>query len=88
MPPIETSAPTCINEFSDIPVSIEARLEDRLIDLRRLLQINAGAIIPLHRAAGETVDVYVANVRLATAEVVVIDDRLALRITDFNGLGV
>jgi flagellar motor switch protein FliN len=73
-----------IDELLDVPLTIEARFEDRLMTLDELRKVQAGAVVPLRRAAGETLDVYVGNVRLASAEVVVIEDRLTLRITEFN----
>jgi flagellar motor switch protein FliN/FliY len=86
MNPIQQGAPENTDSVADIPVSIEARFEERLMDVRDVLAIRAGAIIPLTRAAGETLSLCVDNVCLASAEVVVIEDRLALRITEFERL--
>ena len=54
------------------------------MDIREVLAIRPDAIIPLGRPAGETLAVYIGNVFLASAEVIVIEDRLALRITEFQ----
>lgn len=86
MSPTLYSPPDNIDEFWDIPVAIEARLGDRLMELAEITDIEPEAIIPLHRAAGETLEVYVGNLRFAFAEVVVIEDNLALRITKLDGL--
>jgi flagellar motor switch protein FliN/FliY len=75
-----------IERFADVAVIFEARLEERLMDFSSLRNIAPGFVLPLRRAAGDTVDVYVGNVRFASAEVVVIEDRLALRITEIEGL--
>jgi flagellar motor switch/type III secretory pathway protein FliN len=56
------------------------------MDVREVLAVRPGAVIPLHRAAGETLRVYVGNVFIASAEVIVIEDHLALRITEFERL--
>jgi flagellar motor switch protein FliN len=75
-----------IDSFSDISVAIEAQFEERLMTVRQVLAIQPGDVIPLTRAAGETLSVYVGNVFLAFAEVIVIEDHLALRITEFGTL--
>jgi flagellar motor switch protein FliN/FliY len=86
MDPLLKSTPEIIDSFSDISVSVEGRFEDRLMDVPNVLAIRPGAVIPLHRAAGETLTVYVGDVAVASAEVIVIDERLALRITEFERL--
>jgi flagellar motor switch protein FliN/FliY len=73
-----------IESFADVPVVVEAHFEERMMDLREVLAITPGTVIPLNTPAGETLRVYVGNVFLASAEVIVIEDRLALRITEFE----
>ena len=73
-----------IENFSDISVSVQAHFEERMMDFRDIIAIQPGDVIPLSRAAGETLKVYVGNVPLASAEVIVIEERLALRITEFE----
>lgn len=70
--------------FEDVPVTVEARIGSRPITLREVLGLKPRSILSLGRPAGETVDLIVGNVRLGSAEVVVVDDRLALRVTDFD----
>jgi flagellar motor switch protein FliN/FliY len=73
-----------VENFRDLSVVVEARFDERLMDVREVLAIQPDAVIPLGRPAGETLSVYVGNVALASAEVIVIEDRLALRITEFE----
>ena len=73
-----------IDSFADVLVHVEAHFEERMMDVREVLAITAGTVIPLNRPAGETLRVYVGNMFLASAEVIVIEDRLALRITEFE----
>jgi flagellar motor switch protein FliN/FliY len=75
-----------MDNFSDISVGVEARFEERLMDVRDVRAIQPGVVIALSHPAGETLSVCVGNVRLASAEVVVIEDRLALRITEIGRL--
>jgi len=75
-----------VESMRDVPVTIEARVDERLIEVELIAHLKPGTVIALQRPAGETLDVYVDNVRLASAEVVVIEDTLALRITEIEGL--
>ena len=75
---------SAIDAFSRLPVEIEVRVGGRDVTLDELLQLKVGSVITLDRAAGETLEVRVGNVCLASAEVVAIEDRLAVRITDFE----
>jgi flagellar motor switch protein FliN/FliY len=86
MDPLQQGVSQSGDTYSDIPVTLEARFEERLMDVRDVLAVHPGAIIPINRPAGETLSVCVDNVRLGSAEVVVIEDRLALRITEFERL--
>jgi flagellar motor switch protein FliN/FliY len=84
MDTLQQATPENTDIVADIPVEVEARFEERLMDVRDVLAIRPGLVIPLSRPAGETLTFCVGNVRLASAEVVVIEDRLALRITEFE----
>ena len=86
MSPKREPVPTRADAWGDLPVAIEARIGDRMMDLSEIGRLEVGSVVASGRSAGETVDVYAGNVRLASAEVVVIKDRLALRITQFDGL--
>lgn len=84
MDPHNEGAPKTMDHLADIPVVVEAHFEERMMDLRDILAIRHGIVIPLNRPAGETLRVYAGNVFLASAEVIVIEDHLALRITEFE----
>jgi len=73
-----------IDELSNIPVIVEARFNQRVMDLRDILAIQPGAIVELEQIAGETLSVFVGNVPMAQAEVLVVNQRLAIRITEFQ----
>lgn len=73
-----------IDALEDIPTLVEARLGERMIDLQDIGRLQPGSVISLDHAAGETLSVYVGNVRLASAEVIVIEEKLALRITELH----
>ena len=71
-----------IDSFADVPVALEVRLGCRPITLEAIAKLEPGAVLPLDRAAGETFDVFVGDLLLATAEVVIVEGVLAIRITD------
>ena len=71
-----------IESFSDVPVAVEVRLGCRVTTLDSIAKLEAGSTLRLDRAAGETFDVFVGGIALASAEVVVVEGRLAIRITD------
>ena len=75
---------SAIDAFGRLPVTVEVRVGGRDLTLDGLLELEIGSIISLDRPAGETLEVRVGNVSLASAEVVAIEDRLAVRITDFE----
>ena len=52
------------------------------IPIRNLLQLNQGSVVELDRAAGEPLDVYVNGTLIAQGEVVVVNDRFGVRLTD------
>ena len=71
-----------IDCLSDVPVPLEVRLGCKTTTLQAIAKLEIGSTVPLDRAAGETFDVYVGDLHLGTAEVVIVDGRLAIRITD------
>ena len=79
-----TGALLDMDSFADVPVPVEVRLGCRPITLEAIAKLGPGSIVPLDRAAGETFDVFVGNLLIATAEVVIVDGKLAMRITDLD----
>lgn len=68
--------------FDYLPVIVEVHVGSREMAVEELLQLEPGAVFTLDRSAGEMLDVLVAGVRVASAEVVVTEDRLGVRITE------
>ena len=73
-----------IDSFMDVPVALEVRLGCRPITLEAIASLEPGSVVPLDRAAGETFDVFIGDLLLATAEVVIVDGVLAIRVTDLS----
>lgn len=66
----------------DVSVTLSMEVGRARIPIRNLLQLNPGSVVELERAAGEPLDVYVNGTLIAHGEVVVINDRFGVRLTD------
>jgi flagellar motor switch protein FliN/FliY len=66
----------------DIPVTLSMEVGRSRISIRNLLQLNQGSVVELERATGEPLDVYVNGTLVAHGEVVVINEKFGIRLTD------
>lgn len=66
----------------DIPVTLSMELGSTEIAIRNLLQLTQGSVVELDRFAGEPLDVLVNGTLIAHGEVVVVNDRYGIRLTD------
>lgn len=66
----------------DVPVTLSLEVGRSRLPIRNLLQLNQGSVVELERGAGESLDVYVNGTLIAHGEVVVINDRFGVRLTD------
>ncbi|MFZ5655825.1 MAG: flagellar motor switch protein FliN [Pseudomonadota bacterium] len=66
----------------DVPVTLSLEVGRTRIPIRNLLQLNQGSVVELERGAGEPLDVYVNGTLIAQGEVVVVNDRFGVRLTD------
>ena len=66
----------------DIPVTISMEIGRTQISIRNLLQLNQGSVVELDRLAGEPMDVRVNGTLVAHGEVVVVNEKFGIRLTD------
>ncbi len=66
----------------DIPVTMSMEVGNTDISIRSLLQLSQGSVVELDRVAGEPLDVMVNGTLIAHGEVVVVNDRYGIRLTD------
>ncbi|MCG8534398.1 MAG: flagellar motor switch protein FliN [Pseudomonadales bacterium] len=66
----------------DIPVTLSMEVGTTNISIRNLLQLNQGSVIELDRLAGEPLDVLVNGTLIAHGEVVVVNEKFGIRLTD------
>ena len=80
----DESAGEAVNMDSilDVPVTISMEIGRTKINIRNLLQLNQGSVVELDRLAGEPMDVLVNGTLIAQGEVVVVNEKFGLRLTD------
>lgn len=66
----------------DVSVTLSMEVGRARIPIRNLLQLNQGSVVELERAAGEPMDVYANGTLVAHGEVVVVNERFGIRLTD------
>ena len=71
-----------IDVILDVPVTLSLEVGRTRLPIRSLLQLNQGSVVELERAAGEPLDVYVNGTLIAHGEVVVVNEKFGIRLTD------
>ena len=77
-----TSPAKDLEAVYDIPVQISAVLGKSTMQVSQLLKLGRGAVVELDRKVGEAIDIYVNNRLVARGEVVVVEDRLGVTMTE------
>jgi flagellar motor switch protein FliN len=77
-----TGAGNDINMILDIPVQITVELGRKRIPIKHILQLAQGSVVELDAMAGEPMDVLVNGYLIAQGEVVVVNDKFGIRLTD------
>ena len=73
-----------ITRFADVPIEVEVELDRRLLPVREILELEEGSVLSMTRSAGENIDLYVGGKLMGYGEIVLIENRIGVRITDFN----
>jgi flagellar motor switch protein FliN len=84
--PIRTAQPGQANLdlVHDVPLQISAVLGKTVMPLREVVSLQSGAVFELDKLAAEPIDLYVNNILIARGEVVVVDDKYAVKISELN----
>lgn len=80
--PPSTSGPERLSAVYDVPVQVSAVLGRTTIPVNQLLRLGRGAVVELDRKVGDPVDIYVNNRLVARGEVLVVEDRLGITMTE------
>jgi flagellar motor switch protein FliN/FliY len=78
----ELSGDVKLDAILDVPVTIAMEIGRSRINIRNLLQLNQGSVVELDRLAGEPMDVLVNGTLIAQGEVVVVNEKFGIRLTD------
>src|ERR1700684_1005655 len=78
----EDKTATDLAPVFDVPVNISAVLGRASLSVAQLLQLGQGSVLELDRKVGEAIDIYVNNRLVARGEVVIVDERLGVTMTE------
>ena len=78
----EGGASQDLDRILDIPVKLTMEVGRTQVSIRELLQFNRGSVVELDRMAGEPLDLLVNGTLVAKGEVVVVNDKFGIRLTD------
>lgn len=84
--PALAPAPTALERvahIAEVAVPIEVELDRKTLTVRQILALSAGSVVKMSRSAGENIDVRVAGVLMGFGEIVILEDTIGVRITDF-----
>ncbi len=73
---------TDLEAVFDVPVSVSAVLGKTAMEVSQLLKLSRGAVVELDRKVGEAIDIYVNDRLVARGEVVLVEDRLGITMTE------
>jgi len=73
-----------IGHLADVPVDVDVELGRKTMTVREILSLDQGSVIKMTRPAGENIDIYVGGAMLGSGEIVIIEEVVGVRITDFN----
>ncbi|MGZ8939078.1 MAG: flagellar motor switch protein FliN [Limisphaerales bacterium] len=80
-----TELPTNFDMFMDVPVSVTVQLGSCQLSMREVLQLNPGSVVQLDKLADAPVEVLINDKLVARGEVVVIENKFGIKITEMVG---
>jgi len=84
---MESQSLELVDHLADVGLDIQVELDRKIVTVRQLLELDSGAVLKMTRSAGENIDILVGGALVAFGEIVVIEDMMGVRITDFNAEG-
>ena len=73
-----------IAPMADVQLTVEVELDRRVMKLGEVLELDVGSVIRMTRSAGENIDIVIGGALVGFGEIVIIEDTMGVRITDFN----
>jgi flagellar motor switch protein FliN len=73
-----------ITHLGDVPISVDVELARKLMTVADILALEKGSVIKMPRSAGDNIDILVGGAQVGSGEIVIIEEAVGVRITDFN----
>jgi len=73
-----------IADFADVPVEVEVELGRREMTIAQILELGPDSVIRMARSAGDNMDILIGGSLIGFGEIVIIEDSVGVRITDFG----
>lgn len=74
-----------IERLADVPVEVVVELDRKSMTISEILELDIDSVIRMTRSAGENIDIFIGGTLIGFGEIVIIEDAVGVRITDFNG---
>lgn len=72
-----------IAHVADVPIDVEVELDRKVMTIAQILELEQDSVIRMTRSAGENIDILVGGSLVGYGEIVIIEDTVGVRITDF-----
>ncbi len=73
-----------IAHLGDVPISIDVELARKMMTVAEILGLDKDSVIKMPRSAGDNIDILVGGAPVGSGEIVIIEETVGVRITDFN----
>ena len=72
-----------IAHLADVPIDVEVELDRKVMSIAQILQLEEDSVIRMSRSAGDNIDILIGGTLVGYGEIVIIEDTVGVRITDF-----
>ena len=72
-----------IAHVADVPIDVEVELDRKVMSIAQILELEQNSVIRMKRSAGDNIDIVVGGTLIGYGEIVIIEDTVGVRITDF-----
>ena len=73
-----------VSRLADIPLPLEVEIDRRPMPVSEIMDLRVGSLIVMKRSAGENIDIYIGGVRIGSGEILIVDNTMAVRITNLD----
>ena len=70
--------------MAEIPLAVDVELDRKTMSMGEILKLGPGAVLKMTRSAGENIDIRVGGALVGFGEIVILEERMGVRITDFH----